>query len=393
MKQVLTLVVKLQPTPEQRQLLDDTTKAFADACNYINNNVKASFTERNSIQAVCYQDVKERFGLTANHVVRACARVGANRLTAKYKGKKVKGFKPTSFDCDSRTFRLIEDGYLASISTTGKRIKIPMRVSNYHRGQLSGQNPISAQLCQHKDGDWYIHIQVKKDVPSPFKTSHVMGVDFGRRDIAVTSTGKSWSGKEIQDKRDKFNRVRASLQKKATLGTRSTRRRARNILKRLSGRERRYQAWLNHNISKAIINEAKQSQSLIAIEDLTGIRARTNQKPRNKTERRRSNSWAFYQLRQFLEYKGIKEGIEILAVNPAYTSQTCHGCLHIGLRNNKSFKCSNKACGWIGDADNNGSLMIALVGLSVNQPRGSELLACPIDSRATESLRCTLASA
>ena len=320
-------------------------------------------------------------------------RVGANRLTAKYKGKKVKGFKPTSFDCDSRTFRLIEDGYLASISTTGKRIKIPMRVSNYHRGQLSGQNPISAQLCQHKDGDWYIHIQVKNDVPSPFKTSHVMGVDFGRRDIAVTSTGKSWSGKEIQDKRDKFNRVRASLQKKATLGTRSTRRRSRNILKRLSGRERRYQAWLNHNISKAIINEAKQSQSLIAIEDLTGIRGRTNQKPRNKTERRRSNSWAFYQLRQFLEYKGIKEGIEILAVNPAYTSQTCHCCLHIGLRNNKSFKCSNKACGWIGDADNNGSLMIALVGLSVNQPRGSELLACPIHSRATESLRCTLASA
>ncbi|WP_333309975.1 hypothetical protein [Microcoleus sp. B7-D4] len=146
-------------------------------------------------------------------------RVGANRLTAKYKGKKVKGFKPTSFDCDSRTFRLIEDGYLASISTTGKRIKIPMRVSNYQRGQLSGQNPISAQLCQHKDGDWYIHIQVKNDVPSPLKTSHVMGVDFGRRDIAVTSTGKSWSGKEIQDKRDKFNRVRASLQKKATLGT------------------------------------------------------------------------------------------------------------------------------------------------------------------------------
>jgi len=393
MKQVLTLVVKLQPTPEQRQLLDDTTKAFADACNYINNNVKASLTERNSIQAVCYQDVKERFGLTANHVVRACARVGANRLTAKYKGKKVKGFKPTIFDCDSRTFRLIEDGYLASISTTGKRINIPMRVSNYHRGQLSGQNPICAQLCQHKDGDWYIHIQVKNDVPSPFKTSHVLGVDFGRRDIAVTSTGKSWSGKEIQDKRDKFNRVRASLQKKATLGTRSTRRRARNILKRLSGRERRYQAWLNHNISKAIINEAKQSQSLIAIEDLTGILGRTNQKPRNKTERRRSNSWAFYQLRQFLEYKGIKEGIEILAVNPAYTSQTCHCCLHIGLRNNKSFKCSNKACGWIGDADNNGSLMIALVGLSVNQPRGSELLACPIDSRATESLRCTLASA
>ncbi len=390
MKQVLTLVVKVQPTPEQRQLLDDTAKAFADACNWINTNVQASLTNRNSIQAVCYQDVKEQFGLTANHVVRACARVGANRLTAKHKNQKVKGFKPTNFDCDTRTFRLIEKGYLASISTTGKRVKIPMRVSNYHTGKLSGQNPTSAQVCQHKDGDWYVHIQLKSETPEPVKSDQVIGVDFGRRDIAVTSTNKSWSGHEIQDKRDKYARVRASLHKKATQGTRSIRRRCREILKRLSGRERRYQQWLNHNISSSIIREAKQSQSIIAIEDLTGIRERTNQKPRNKTERRRSNSWAFYQLRTFLEYKGIKEGVKVIAINPAYTSQTCHCCLHIGLRSNKSFKCSNKACGWIGDADANGSLMIAIVGRSVNTPRGSELLACPIDSRATESLRHTV---
>jgi hypothetical protein len=111
MAQFLTLVVKLQPTPEQRQLIEDTAQAFADACNWINQNVKANLTNRNSIQAVCYQEVKERFGLTANHVVRACARVAANRLTAKHKGKKVKGFVATSFDCDSRTFRVVENDY------------------------------------------------------------------------------------------------------------------------------------------------------------------------------------------------------------------------------------------------------------------------------------------
>jgi len=241
MKQVLTLVVKLQPTPEQFQSLKDTAQAFAGACNYINQNVKANLTNRNSIQAVCYEDVKKRFGLTANHVVRACARVGANRLTAKQKGKvkrrnfaSVRGFKPTSFDCDARTFRFIEDGYLASISTTGKRIKVPMRVSNYHIGKLKGQNPTSAQVCQHRDGDWYIHIQLKSEPPKPIKTDNIIGVDFGRRDIAVSSTGQSWSGKEIQNKRDKFAKIRASLQKKASQGTRSTRRRCRQILKRLS---------------------------------------------------------------------------------------------------------------------------------------------------------------
>ncbi|MDJ0574012.1 MAG: transposase [Xenococcaceae cyanobacterium MO_234.B1] len=378
MKQVLSLVVKLQVYINQHQLLVDTANAFASACNWINQNVNSKLTNRNSIQAVCYKDVKDQFGLTANHVVRACARVAANRLTAKQKGEKVKYIKPTSFDCDARTFRFIEENWTVSISTTGKRLTAPIRASNYHRGQLKGQKPTSAQVCLHRDGYWYVHIQLKSEAPKTQNTNNVIGVDFGRRDIAVTSTNKSWSGKEIQETRDKYSRVRASLQRKASQGTRSTRRRARQILKRLSGRERRYQTWLNHNISKAIIAEAKTSQSFVSIEDLTGIRERTNQKPRNKTERRRSNSWAFYQLRTFIEYKGIKEGVEVIPVNPAYTSKTCHCCLHIGLRSNKSFKCTNSRCGWIGDADENGSKMIALVGLSVNQPRGSQLLACSI---------------
>nr|WP_226585142.1 transposase [Microseira wollei] len=78
--------------------------------------------------------------------------------------------------------------------------------------------------------------------------------------------------------------------------------------------------------------------------------------------------------------------MKVVTVPPAYTSQTCHCCLHIGIRTQKRFKCGNKACGWIGDADENGSKMIALLGLSVNQPGGSKLLSCNINFRATESL-------
>jgi IS605 OrfB family transposase len=379
-EQVLTLVVKLQVGSEQQQLLSDTCSAFASACNWINENVNPRLTNRNSIQAVCYQDVKNRFGLTANHVVRACGQVAANRLTAKQKGKKVKNFAPTSFDCDARTFRFVEKDWVITVSTKGKRLTLPLRASNYHRGKLTGRNPTSAQVCLHRDGGWYVHIQLKSEPPKPINADNIIGVDFGRRDIAVTSTEKSWSGESIKETRDKYSRVRASLPKKASQGTRATRRRCREILKRLSGRERRYQAHLNHVISKAIVAEAKLTNSIIAIEDLTGIRERTNQQPRNKTERRRSNSWAFYQLRQFLEYKGIKEGVEVIAVNPRYTSQTCHCCLHIGIRSGKLFKCSNKACGWSGDADANGSQMIRLLGLSVIGPRDPNLLACPISS-------------
>ncbi|MBE9170994.1 hypothetical protein IQ238_26920 [Pleurocapsales cyanobacterium LEGE 06147] len=53
MKQVLMLVVKLQPTKEQEQILDSTMVAFASACNSINQTVNPKLTNRNSIQAIC----------------------------------------------------------------------------------------------------------------------------------------------------------------------------------------------------------------------------------------------------------------------------------------------------------------------------------------------------
>ena len=155
-----------------------------------------------------------------------------------------------------------------------------------------------------------------------------------------------------------------------------TRKGCRRALKRLSGRERRYQTWLNHTISRAIIRDAINTNAAIAVEDLTGIRERTNTKPRKKTERRRSNNWAFYQLRSFLEYKSIQSGIEVIAVPPAWTSQTCHKCLNIGLRSNKVFKCGN--CGLHDDADLNAAKVISLVGSSVIRPERAVLF-CSLD--------------
>jgi putative transposase len=268
-----------------------------------------------------------------------------------------------------------------------------------HKGKLKGKKPTSAQLCKHRDGSYYIHIQVKDTPPEPIKSNQVIGVDLGRTDIAVTSEGKKWSGKQITAVRDRYSRTRASLQSKAsakadatrTKGTRSTRRRCREILQRLSGNERRFQTHENHVISKTIIKQALASNAIVAIEDLTGIRDRTNQMPRSKTERRRSNSWAFYQLRQFLEYKGLGAGVQVIAINPRYTSQTCHQCLHIhpvrgeSYRKGKSFKCGH--CEWHGDADLNGASMIKLLGSSVNRPEGSEILSCSLSKHIERAIK------
>ena len=372
-QQVLTVVCQLNPTPEQSYKLDATLEAFAKACHFANQTVNPKITNKNRIQGEVYKAIREQFELTANLAVRACARVAANRKTAKLKKRPVKQFNPTSADYDARIFSYREKDQTVSLSTVEGRVRIPLVLGNYQIGKLKGKNPTSATLSKHRDGKLYIHIQVKDDVPPPQKPKDVIGVDLGRRDIAVTSEEQSWSGESVNRIRERFARVRASVQAKGTKG-------AKRLLKRLSGRERRYQSWVNHNISKQIIRRAKDTQSIIALEDLTGIRERTNCQPRTKTERRRSNSWAFYQLRLFIDYKAIKEGVEVVRVPPAYTSQTCHNCLHIhpqkgkSYRSGKTFKCGY--CGWKGDADFNGATTIALLGKSVSLPKTRNPLSC-----------------
>lgn len=158
MKQVLTLVCLLQPTSKQVALIEATLKAFADACNHINQTVKPSINSAISIQNLAYQPVREQFGLSANLAIRACARVGANRKTAKAKNKPVKGFQPTSADYDARIFAFREKDWTVSLTLVGGREHIRLNAGNYQRGKLAGRKPTSAQLCKHRDGLYYIHI-------------------------------------------------------------------------------------------------------------------------------------------------------------------------------------------------------------------------------------------
>ncbi len=109
-------------------------------------------------RGVCQEDLRAKFGLPANLAVRACARVGANRLTAKKKDKPVKTFKPTSADYDARIFAFREKDWTVSLTTLSGREHIKINAGNYQRGKLAGRKPTSAQLCKHRDGQYYIHI-------------------------------------------------------------------------------------------------------------------------------------------------------------------------------------------------------------------------------------------
>jgi IS605 OrfB family transposase len=256
-----------------------------------------------------------------------------------------------------------------SVTLLSGRVKLPLSIGNYQLALLKGQSPTSAVLCKRRNGDYYIQIQVEVPTQPPNKTPKVIGVDLGQKDIAHTSTGLSWSGEQLQKARNHFQRVRSSVQSKCSRG-------AKKLLKRLSGKERRFQANINHTISKQLVDEAQRTGSALAFEDLTGIRNRTKVR---KTQRRQHHSWAFYQLRQFTLYKALIAGVQVHFVDPRYTSQTCHQCLHIHpeqgktYRDGKQYRCGH--CGWHGDADFNAANVIGLLGVSVSVPE-SNLMSC-----------------
>lgn len=382
-EQVLTVRCKLNPTDSQAEEIEDTLKAFAGACNWINQNTPAKLRNKVLIQGVVYQDVRTKFGLSANLAIRAINRVAANRKTAMKDRSSVKNFKPTSIDYDARIFAFREKDEEVSVTLLRSRQRIKLVLGDYQRTRLKGSKPTSSTLCK-KGSDYYINIQVKSETPEQIHVDTILGVDLGITDIAVTSEGQKFSGKTIKLIKNHYASMRAVLQQKAVKGTRSSRRRCRELQQRLSGKEARYQRQINHEISKAIVTRAQEIPAKIALEDLTGIRDDINQNA-GKNQRRRVNGWAFYQLKEFLTYKALAVGIPLVLVDPAYTSKTCHVCGNPGVRNGKSFKCP--ACGWAGDADLNGAQNIAFLGRYVDRPGGSDWLPSikAVLSRATES--------
>lgn len=236
------------------------------------------------------------------------------------------------------------------------RQRIATALGARQKGLLTGRTPTSATLVKRRDGRFFLHVQIKDDAPPQRPTTGTLGIDLGRRRGAVDFDGTVYEAVEVERLHCHYPTVRRSLQAKGTTG-------AKHLLKRLSGRERRHMRHINHVISRRIVDVASATARALALEDLTGIRARTTSR---KAQRYHQHSWAFYQLRQFLGYKAERAGIPVVFVDPAYTSKTCHGCGVLGHRTALTFSCPR--CG-VFDADYNASLNIATAGAHVTEPK------------------------
>ena len=219
MPQVLTVSCKLDVKPEQADKLDLVLSNFAKCCEFVNKEVPPKLTNQIAVQSLIYKEARAYSGLSSQLTILAIRRVCGNRKTAKQKNKPVRRFKPTSASYDARTFTFREDSWSVSLTTMKGREKFSLAIGDYQRHLLTGQRASSATLVRRIDGSYYLQIQIKSTPPTPAKTKDCLGVDLGRRDIATTSHGDSWSGEKIKATRDRYSFVRASIQRKASKGT------------------------------------------------------------------------------------------------------------------------------------------------------------------------------
>ena len=329
-------------------------RVFNAACSWIAERARdEGITAKFRIHRLTYYEVRERFGLSAQLTVRAIGKV-ADALNNR-KGKRV-AFKPDgAVVYDYHVMRFVGLGKV-SLSTLSGRITIPIQMGSYQQRQFSrGKGQADLVL---RDGVFYLLVSIETPEEPPIDPERFVGVDLGIVTIAATSDGDTFAGKAVERVRNRSATARASYQR---TGTRSAKRR----LKKLAGRQSRFQRWVNHNISARLVRMAKGTKAALVLEDLKHIRRRTTVR---KNQRARHHNWSFGQLRQFIEYKAQLVGVQVLLVGPRHTSQTCSKCGHVSKTNRRSqalFSC--RRCGYETNADLNAARNLATRG-AVNRP-------------------------
>jgi putative transposase len=361
----LTAKVKLLTSDAQADSLKRTLVKANQACDYISQQAWNTQTfNQFRIHKLVYENVRSKFDLTAQVVVRCIAKV-TDAYTLDKKTQRI--FKPLgSIAYDARILSWKIADSTISIWTVDGRQKISFVAGDHHKAMLEHQRGES-DLCLI-DGNFYLFTTCDIDEPTPKDVEDFLGVDLGVANIAVDSDGVIHQGKTVKNVRYRHRELRRKLQAK---GTHSTRRR----LKKLSGKERRFATWTNHNISKSIVATAKGTGRGIAIEELGDIRDRVTVR---RSQRAPLHSWAFAQLRSFIEYKAQKEGVKVSVVDPCNTSRTCPCCGHIDKANRKSqskFLCVD--CGFAGLADHIAAGNIRRRAV-VNRPYIPTILSSPV---------------
>jgi IS605 OrfB family transposase len=293
-------------------------------------------------------------------------------LSRKHKGKKAslprfKKIIPVMVRQDQYSLHQLPSGTwvikFPISSGRGKSIAVPLAASAYHVKRLQDLvggscRQGSMEIWCNRSGEWYVAIPLVYETRL-YEPSGVIGVDLGIVKLAVLSNNVFFDGRQVRWRKERWAERRRALQKAGRLSR----------VKKEAGRERRWMQYINHCLSKRIVEIAKAEGAAIALESLCGIRERAKG---SKRFNRMMTGWNFRELASFIEYKAALAGVPVIYVDPKETSITCPRCGNVSRYNREKthnwFKCTK--CGYESDADRVGALNIAAKALDA-------LRACP----------------
>ena len=363
----LTAQIKLHLTPAQTDALKRTLETANAACNAISQVAwEQQVFGKYDLQQLVYQRMKAEYGLSAQMVIRCLAKASDSYKLDRTTQRRYRPHGSIAYDDRILSFNL--ERQTVSIWTVDERAKdIPFVCGERQRYWLQTRQGESDLV--YRQGQFYLLVTCTADEPTPDAVDAALGIDLGIVNILTDSDGERHSGALIERTRQRHQRRRDRLQ---AVGTRSAKRR----LKRNSGKQRRFQTDTNHRIAKQVVAKAKGGtlwvQRALALEELTGIRTRTEPTV-GKSQRAKHSNWSFRQLRQFVSYKAVLAGVRVIAVDPRYTSQACNQCGYTDKRNRPDqahFRCGS--CGHAAAADVNAACNIR-DRAAVNQPMVADL--------------------
>jgi putative transposase len=245
-----TLLVKLAPEPEDHAALLRTRETFNAACNQIADVAYGHrVANKLRLQPLVYYDIRQRFGLSSQMVVRAIAKVSEAykrdrkvKPTFRLHGAMTYDQRICSFPTPDRVSLLTLDG----------RVVMPFRFGAYAEGMLHRTRGQCDLLSRMRSGTFFLAITVDAPEPTPDEANDYLGVDLGVITLAATSDGEFLNHStgpkhaHINQVRARYSRIRGKLQKK---GTKS----AKQLLRKRSGKEKRFSRDINHCLSKALV--------------------------------------------------------------------------------------------------------------------------------------------
>jgi putative transposase len=246
----------------------------------------------------------------------------------------------------------------------GNAFWIPLRINPTQRGLWTdlrdGDASVGEFRLQEHRTNWVLHVTVEYTVAEPEEPDDPTPVGFDIGESNLLTGCACQDGTPTQPYIYDGGRTRHLRKEMHTTLRRLQERDAAEW--RVDERFDHYQNALTDIVEKASRQAVEYARSfenpVIVLEDLSYIREHLDY---GTWMNRRLHNWAFARLTGRIEDKALEAGIPVRKVNPAYTSQTCHACGHIGSRSSQAaFRCTNDEC-WVTEyqADINAAANIA----------------------------------